>query len=186
LKKPTSFSVAAMSISLKQIILLCVLCAPVVRGGEMSEYKVKALFLYNFAQFIEWPALAFKDASAPITICVLEPNPFEDELEHAVWKKIVEGRPLVVRQITEPKQSTGCNMLFISSAQPRRVKALLGELKVGGLLTVGEVEGFASQGGVINFKIKDGSVRLEINKNAAEREGLHISSKLLSLAEIVK
>jgi hypothetical protein len=175
-----------MTMSLKLITLLCVLSALLARAGEMSEYKVKALFLYNFAQFIEWPALTFKDASAPITICVLEPNPFDGELESAVWKKVVDGRPLVVRQIAEPKQSTGCNMLFISSAQPRRVKPLLSELKVGGLLTVGEVEGFASQGGVINFKIKDGSVRLEINKSAAEREGLHISSKLLSLAEIVK
>jgi hypothetical protein len=167
-------------------LLAVLVCAFAARGGEMNEYRIKALFLYNFAQFIEWPAGTFKDPAAPITICVLEPNPFEDELERAVWNKVVAGHPLQVRQITDLKQANGCQMLFISSSQPKRVRPLLSELKTSGLLTVGEVDGFAAQGGVINFKLKDGSIRLEINKSEAEREGLHISSKLLSLAEIVK
>jgi hypothetical protein len=54
-----------------------------------------------------------------------------------------------------------------------------------GVLTVGETEGFASQGGIVNFKLEDGRVRLEINIDAAGQAKLRISSKVLSLAQIV-
>jgi hypothetical protein len=175
-----------MSISPKLIALLVVLSALTVDGAEMGEYKVKALFLYNFAQFIQWPNETFKDASTPLVICVLEPNPFEDALERIVESKTIAGRTLQVRRISELTQASGCQILFISSAQPRRTRALLAQLQMTGLLIVGEVAGFANDGGVINFKLKDGNVRLEINMTAAERERLHISAKLLSLAEIVK
>jgi hypothetical protein len=54
------------------------------------------------------------------------------------------------------------------------------------VLTVGETEGFATQGGIVNFKLIDGRVRLEINIEAAWQAKLRISSQVLSLASIVK
>jgi YfiR/HmsC-like len=176
----------------KSIAILAVVCAGLAlcphasAAAEMSEYKVKALFLYNFVKFVEWPQDQLRNPQAPLTICVLGPNPFKDELEQTIRDKAVDGRPIATRQIRETKEAVGCQILFIGANQPRRPRTLLGELGGTGILTVGEVDGFASDGGVINFKIKDGMVRLEINVKAAEREGLHISSKLLSLADIVK
>jgi len=175
-----------MTVSPKLVALLFTFVTLAVDGGEMAEYKVKALFLYNFAQFIQWPPDVFKDSSVPITICVLDPNPFEDALDRIVESKLIAGRSLQTRRISDLTQAAGCQMLFVSSAQPRRTRVLLTQLRMTGLLIVGEVAGFANDGGVINFKLKDGNVRLEINVTAAERERLHISSKLLSLAEIVR
>jgi hypothetical protein len=63
---------------------------------------------------------------------------------------------------------------------------ILGEIKTTGVLTVGETETFASEGGVVNFRIEAGSVRIQVNVDAAEQAKLRISSKLLSLAQIVK
>ena len=54
-----------------------------------------------------------------------------------------------------------------------------------GVLTVGETEGFASQGGIVNFKLEGGRVHLEINIDAAAQAKLRISSKVLNLAQIV-
>jgi YfiR/HmsC-like len=63
---------------------------------------------------------------------------------------------------------------------------ILGEIKTGGVLTVGETDTFASERGMINFKVQDGRVRLQVNVDAAEQANLRISSKLLNLAQIIK
>jgi hypothetical protein len=48
------------------------------------------------------------------------------------------------------------------------------------------MDGFAAQGGVVNFKLEDGKIRFEINAAAAGQQGLRVSSKLLSVAKIVR
>lgn len=157
------------------------------KGESMEEYRVKALFLYNFTQFVEWPQEAFKAPGDPLTICVLAPSPFErGELEQALSGKRFESHPLVSRLISDPSQSTGCHIVFIGATAARRARAFVAGPKQPGLLTVGENPGFAEGGGVVNFLIREGRVRLEINIGAAERERLRISAKLLKLAEIVK
>jgi len=155
-------------------------------GSEMEEYRVKALFLYNFTQFIEWPLESFKDATEPLTICVLGSNPFDKELDRALKGKKLDGHPLASRVIGEASQASGCQVVFVTGGAAKRARSLMAESKHSGVLTVGETPGFASAGGVVNFLVKDGRVRLEINITAAEREQLRISAKLLKLAEIVK
>jgi hypothetical protein len=156
-------------------------------AAEMEEYRVKALFLYNFTQFIEWPIEAFKGTNGPLNICVIGPSPFEKgELEEVIAGKRIDSHPLAYRVINDPSQSSACHIVFVSSAAAKRTRTMVAEHKQAGLLTVGENPGFAAGGGVVNFLVKDGRVRLEINVGAAEREKLRISAKLLKLAEIVK
>lgn len=152
----------------------------------LDEYQVKAAFVYNFAKFIEWPQGSLRSPDHPFTVCVLQHNPFGQALESTIRGKSIQGRPLAFRQITDVHQCAECQILFISSLEARRFRSLPEPLKQSGILTVGEAPGFASNGGVINFKIEDGHVRFEINIEAAERARLHISSKLLSLAQIVR
>ena len=167
--------------------LASLLAATSPAGAEMEEYRVKALFLYNFTQFIEWPVEAFKDASEPLAICVVAPTPFETgELELAIKGKRIDSHPLASRLIRDASQSAGCHIVFLSSGSVRKGKSVMVDPRQTGLLTVGEVPGFASAGGVINFLVRDGHVRLEINPASAERCKLRVSAKLLKLAEIVK
>jgi hypothetical protein len=151
-----------------------------------DEYQVKAAFIYNFAKFVEWPPQAFKTPTDPIAICILGQNPFGDALDSAVSGKTVEGRTFLVRQISDEQKTIGCQILFVSSSERKRLHAILGEIKSGGVLTVGESDTFAEEGGVICFKVEAGKVRLQVNVEAAEQAKLRISSKLLSLAQIVK
>jgi YfiR/HmsC-like len=155
-------------------------------GRLVDEYQVKAAFLYNFAKFVEWPPQAFRDASVPIVICVLGQNPFGRSLEEAVDGKIVEDRRLVVRQFADVRQVSGCHILFVSSSERKSLRVILGDLKDSGVLTVGETDGFTAEGGVISLQLEGDRVRFEINLEAAARQKLRISSKLLSLARIVK
>ena len=168
-------------------LVLGTLLAVGAHAQVLDEYQVKAAFLFNFVKFIEWPPQASKGSSDPINICILGEDPFGNSLEDAVKGKTVEGRTFLVPvRISEVQQASACQILFVSSTERKHVRAILAALKAPGVLTVGETEGFAAQGGMINFKLEDGRVRLEVNVEAAERANLRISSKLLSLAQIVQ
>jgi hypothetical protein len=167
-------------------MILGLLLATTVWAQKAEEYRVKAAFLFNFAKFVEWPAHAFKTSTDPIAICVVGQNLFGSALNDAVSGKTVDGRTFLVRQISGDQPTTGCQILFISSSERKRFHAILAEIKTTGVLTVGEAEDFAADGGIINFRIEAGRVCLQVNVDAADQARLRISSKLLSLAQIVK
>jgi hypothetical protein len=151
-----------------------------------DEYQVKAAFLFNFAKFVEWPESAFTSPGEPISICLLGKNPFGSSLEDAVRGNSIGGRSFVVREVSNAQQANPCHILFVDAYKPKQLRQLLEDLKGFSVLTVGNAEDFTANGGVINFKLKDGRVRFEIAVDAAERAKLRISSKLLSLAENTK
>ena len=167
-------------------LLFCMVLLVVTAAAQtIDEYQVKAAFLYNFAKFVEWPAQTFKTDKDPLRICVLGQNPFGNALVEVVGGKTVVGRALVVSDISDAGQGADCQIVFIGSLERKRLRAIFAELRLTGVLTVGETEGFATQGGIVNFKLEDGRVRLEINIEAAAQAKLRISSKVLNLAQIV-
>ena len=153
------------------------------QAPEAGEYPVKAAFLFNFAKFVDWPADAFKGPTDPIAICVLGRDPFGTALDDVVRNKTVANRGFVVRAVSDAQQASKCQIVFVTASERKHFRSLLEELKGRSILTVGEAEDFTASGGVINFKLKDARVRIEIDAEAAERARLRISSKLLSLAE---
>jgi hypothetical protein len=167
-------------------IVLGILLSAGANAQEANEYQVKAAFLYNFAKFVEWPPQAFKGPADPIVIGVLGKNPFGDSLAGAVAGKTWGARGFQVREIATAQQAAGCQIVFISSSERKRLAALLSGIGNAAVLTVGETDNFTAAGGIVNFKIEAGSVRLQINVEAARKQQLHISAKLLSLAEIVE
>ena len=150
-----------------------------------DEYQVKAAFLYNFTKFVEWPPGVFESSDSPISICVLGQNLFGHVLQETVRGKSVNGRMLVVSGIPDARSATHCQILFVSSSERMRYGAILRELRTG-VLTVGETEGFIEEGGVVNLKLDGGKVQIQVNINAADQAGVRISSKLLSLAQIIR
>jgi YfiR/HmsC-like len=167
-------------------IVLGILLSADARAQQANEYQVKAAFLYNFAKFVEWPSQAFKNPSDSIVIGVLGTNPFGDALAAAVAGKTLGGRSFQVREISTAQQAAVCQIVFIGSSERKRLAALLLGMGNAAVLTVGETDNFAAAGGIVNFKIDGGNVRLQINIEAARKAQLRISAKLLSLAEIVE
>jgi hypothetical protein len=166
--------------------MLAVLVVFGAQGQMPDEYQVKAAFLYNFAKFVDWPPAAFETPHDPVTICLLGRSRLGTALEEAIHGKAVAERAFVVREVGGVEPASNCHILFVSSSERKRLRSIRDLLQGSGTLTVGESTGFATEGGVINFKLENGRVRLEINLDAADREKLHISSKLLSLAQIVR
>lgn len=157
-------------------------------GGaqEIEEYQMKAAYLYNFIKFVEWPPQSFANAASPVVICVFGEDPFGGALQEAVRGKMAADRTVVVRSVTDLPGSKSCHILFVSAASWKRSRPALGTPAGGGLLTVGESPGFTANGGIIRFKLDGARLRFEVNIEAAQQARLQISSKLLSLAEIVR
>src|SRR4051812_17795424 len=153
------------------------------RADASREYQLKAAFLYNFAQFVEWPADALGSADAPIVIGVLGESPFAGALEQAVRGKSVNGRPIEIRYYSALESMDRCHILFVGASQRFNTAAVLA--KAGDTtLTVGDYDGFTREGGVFRFLTESNKVRFEVNLDAARRTRLKISSKLLKLAKI--
>jgi hypothetical protein len=150
-----------------------------------QEYEIKAVFLYNFAQFVEWPPDAFPDKSAPLVIGILGTDPFGAYMDDVVRGETVNGRPFVIRRFARADEVDGCHILFISSSESGHLDEILDSLKGKSVLTVGEMDGFSQFGGIIRFVTENNKVRLRINVTAAKLAGLKISSKLLRPAQIV-
>ena len=121
-----------------------------------------------------------------MVIGVLGEGKFGGDLAKTVEGKSVQCRPILVRQIQTPEDSGKCHILFIGSSEKAGLVEILNRIKTKPVLTVGETDQFMEQGGVINFVKKEGKVRLEINLEAARQAKLEISSKLLSVADVVK
>jgi hypothetical protein len=156
------------------------------RGQNVGEYTVKAAFLYNFAKFVEWPADSMGGGGSPLVLGVLGDDPFGAAIDQVVAGKTANGRQLVVRRFKWGQDLKQCHILFISSSERKRLAEILGALRGASVLTVGDMDQFGQQGGMIQFVIEQSRVRFEINIGAAQNARLKISSKLLALARNVK
>ena len=165
--------------------LILFLWAPrVCRADAPREYQLKAAFIYNFMQFVEWPASAFPDGRAPIVLATIGDDPFQGALDHAVSGKHVNGRPIVVKHFTRAADVQGCHLIFFADGQDEQFNAVTQKLGNAPVLTVGDSDAFTREGGIIRFYEEDNRLRFEVNPKAATRAGLRISSKLLKLARI--
>ena len=162
-------------------LLLAALAASTVlalpAAQEISqEYRVKAAYLYNFVKYVEWP----DTVKGPIRICVAGQNPFGTVLDDLVRNERVRELPLTAAVIPGPEDD--CHVIFTprTSKVPVYIRAAAGTPT----LTVGETPDFIELGGMIKFISEGGKVRFEINRQAAERVKLRISSRLLLLARL--
>jgi len=154
-------------------------------AAPVSEYQLKAVFLFNFAQFVEWPASAFPQTSAPFVIGVLGKDPFGADLDDVVRGEAVNGHPLAVQRYQNVGEVRDCQILFIPAAEFGHVGELLARLKGRSVLTVTDADEGPQRGVMIGLITQDRQIRLRIDVEAAKVASLTISSKLLRPAEIV-
>lgn len=155
-------------------------------AAPAPEYRVKAVFLFQFAQFVEWPGTDVATNASPFAICVLGDDPFHQYLDETVQGEAIKGRQLTVRRYRQVEELRNCNILFIAQSEIDRLDSILGVLRGESVLTVSDSARFAERGGAIQFVTANNKIKLRINAGAAKAAELTISSKLLGLADIVK
>jgi hypothetical protein len=160
---------------------------PILMGASapVSEYQLKAVFLFNFAHFVEWPATALPEGNEPFVIGVVGKDPFGNSLDDVVHGESVGGRPLAIERYpdADAPRLGRCQILFIPAAELGHLDHILDALKGRSVLTV--TEGPAPRGAVVDLLKEDSRIRLRIDLQAARASNLTISSKLLRPAEIV-
>lgn len=180
------------AIRIRLVVVLCTLLGSLTAGRLQAqstptlEYKVKAVFLYNFTQFVEWPEGSFPAADAPFVIGVLGENPFGTYLRETVSGEKKENHPIIVQYYKDVKDIRACHILYIPSEQGQPTHEVLAAVQKRAVLTVGDAPDFITRGGIIRFYTQGGKIRLQIQPDTAKAAGLTISSKLLRLAELVQ
>lgn len=170
--------------------LTLVFCAAVteVQAQETDStlaLKVKAAFLYNFLKFTTWPSQKLASPTAPLLLCVLKPDPFGPILDDTVSGKMINAHPVTLRSSARPADLRNCNLVYLGDTDSERLDSAMSVLAGNSILIV--YEGAAAHaGGGIRFTVVDGKERFEVNLAEIERESLHLSSKLLGLADIVR
>ena len=164
------------------LVLLLAAAPGRAQSPQPTEYQLKAAFLYNFAQFIDWPPEAFADDKTPFVFGILGDNPFGSDLERIVAGKKINDRPISVKVFHTAAEAAHCQILFVSNSEKKHFSEIIQSLHGNAVLTVSETDGFIQAGGMINFLLMGGKIRFQINDGPAKTVGLKISSKLLSLA----
>lgn len=172
--------------SLAPWMLIVMMLAPNAsfgQAGATKEYQIKAAFLFNFTQFIEWPPPAFAHAEAPLIIGVVGTDPFGSILDEIVRGEKVGTHPLLIQRPRQLAEMQACHLLFISNSERARFSEIFAALRGHHVLTVGEGQRFVRQGGMIQFVTLRNRVRFGVNADIIRSENLTVSSRLLKLAE---
>lgn len=176
------------SMGILSILALASLLPPTgrTRDAQASEAELKAAWMYNFLQHVQWPASAFRDERSPLVVGVLGAHPLEEALAKAVRGKSAQSRPVEVRRVAQPADAKGAHVLFVPDGEKGRFDEALAAARGAPLLLVAESEGLARRGAALNFYVEESRVRFEANVDAAARSGLAVGSKLLKFARLVK
>ncbi len=170
------------------VLVLCILPRESGFAAERSatlsgEYQVKAAFVYNFIKFITWPS-GEASAGGSVRLCILGDLPDAAPFDDLDGQEIM-GKRLQIVHLREPQEARTCQVLFLSSSLSPRLPETLELVRGRPVLTVGDTDGYAQRGVMINMYLENKRVRFEINTETAGSAGLRISTKLLILAGTV-
>jgi len=162
------------------VLLACSFTIPAQE--EDGEYGIKAAFIYQFTNYIDWDSLIPGDE---FVIGIIGNSPVKNQLSEIARTKTVKGKRISVMQFSKPEEIVPCHILFISRKASFALDDILAKTAAKGTLTVAEKEGYAKKGADINFIEVDEKLKFEANPKGINAAGLKASSQLLKLAIIV-
>lgn len=167
--------------SLRRLAIAALLALPAwVASEELPEYRLKAAFVYNFAQFAQWP-----DSVGPtLNVCVYGRDPFGVDID-ALRGSRVGTRSLDVRRPQTVEALKDCHIVFIANSAIEDLPRILSGLGDASALTIADTPGAARHGVALNMIIVQKRVVFEANVDSARRAHIVLSSKLLRLAREV-
>jgi hypothetical protein len=166
-------------------VSFAVFAFPLYGQQSPTDYQVKAVYLYNFGKFVQWPANA-ADKDGEFAVCVLGQDPFGPALDAALAGATIGGKQVVARRISSPQESANCRILFLGSTEGARLKKTMEALDKEAVLTVSDIPEFSQHGGMIEFVTEESRIRFAVNLDAAQQAGLSLSSELLKVATAVR
>lgn len=153
------------------LTFLAGLCLFTASYGQNEKFK--ALFIYNFTNYIEWP-----NAGATFTIIVLGDSPIIGELQAISKIKKVGNATIEVRKVNSISEVVNANIIFIPSnhkkALAEAVQSMVGKPVL--IITDGAQGKFG-----INFVENESKQSFQISKTNIEEHKLKVNSSLIAL-----
>jgi hypothetical protein len=179
------FSSSSLTLVLTLLTMLSWANLPcAAQTGSAHEYALKAGVLFHIIEYVEWPGASASSNAPTIQIGLLGQIPYAEALE-VLDGKTIQGRKLVVKRISDAKEAAQCQVVFFGASEKSRISEIITELNNRPILTVGDFEGFAEQGGMVNLVAGPNRIVMEINREVASQARLSLSSQLLKLAKLV-
>ncbi len=170
---------------LSAVLLLAVSLPAGTVAQDATDARLRAAFLFNFIQYVEWPSNPVPADDAPLLIGIYRDPELAAAAKSMVEGRTVGGRTVEVRVLSRPDQVEDLAVLYLGSTDPLEIAMGLQGVEGRPVLTVGYADGFAARGGMINFVLEDRRMRFEVNRRSTAESGLRLSSQLLRLARIV-
>ena len=149
---------------------------PIAYSDALPEFRLKAVFLYNFIAYTEWP-----DHHITINLCIYGDNSFENEID-ALNERSVNAQQIKIHHKTDIESLLDCQVIFISSSAINDVKSILNYLDSKPILTIADSKDAVQHGVVLNMSVVNNKILFEANQQAALQNGLTLSARLLRLA----
>src|SRR5260370_32619567 len=132
-------------------------------SSASSEYLIKAGFIYNFANLVQWPSNSFAQPTSPIVIGILGEDPFGTILDRVLEGKKVNGRAFLVKRLKSVPYLKECQIVFVSSSEMTRLAEAIHSVKGMPILTIGDIPGFANRAAIINFLLDHTTIHFHFN-----------------------
>ncbi len=152
-----------------------------------EEDQVKAVFLYNLVNFVNWPENALTECDSFI-ITIVGNRRFADLVGEAVKDEFKANLKLEVQymeDLDKAQYNTCCGMIFIDQKYQESWLKHKDSFIDKPILIVGESLNFIEQGGMVNLLKKGNRIQIEIGMQQSEYVGISYSAKLLRLARLV-
>jgi hypothetical protein len=152
---------------------------------SLAAPELKAAFLFNFAQFMEWPAETVP-AGSPLALCIVDDVAVADALEKTVNGRTVEGHSLTVKRLKTGSPLPPCHLLYTAGPDLKRSLEAIEAVKGVFVLTVSDAARFAETGGMVELFVESDRMRFAVNVDALHRARVRLSSRVLGLAKVVR
>lgn len=169
----------------RAIIALCLIPAIAYSQNRISEFAVKAAYLFNFGKFVRFAPSDAVNSRQSFDICIVGDDPLGHALDELTQNEQLDNRPVRVVRLKNAAEARGCAIAFISASEGAHVAADVEELRGQPVLTVSDAANFVRRGGMIQFLTVENHVRFAVNLDAVRGAQLSLSSELLKVATSV-
>ncbi len=154
-------------------------------AGSVPDYQIRALYLFNFSNFVAWPDTA-GDGVDTFDYCMVARGRVEKTLASLIDGERRDGRPLRLRRVTARAEDLrGCRVLYLRGIERDHLDVWLRLAARRPLLTVADDADFARHGGMVALVREGRKIRMYIDLDRARESGLRMNARLLQLARIV-
>jgi hypothetical protein len=153
--------------------------------AAVSDSDAKAALIFKIGKFVRWPNGAFTSSGGTLRLCIVGRDDLGPSADSLAGQRL-QGKTITIARLANAAQSASdCRIVFISESEHDRLPALLSSIAGSPVLTISDIEGFASRGGMVGFATTASKIHLEINAGASKHAGLAIGAQLLQLATLI-